>query len=76
MQVVSLCRDRNTKDKTFDKTAFACGYVILRVTSQVLILFAVDVLDCTLCYVMLLQVGLIQILHVLVLYVLRTSLRY
>ncbi|XP_020111645.1 protein GLE1 isoform X1 [Ananas comosus] len=34
-KVVSLCRDRNTKDKTFEKTTFACGYVILRITSQI-----------------------------------------
>ncbi|KAJ3675306.1 hypothetical protein LUZ60_004348 [Juncus effusus] len=33
-KVVSLCRDRNTKDRTFEGTAFACGYVILLVTSQ------------------------------------------
>ncbi|KAJ1696639.1 hypothetical protein LUZ63_005151 [Rhynchospora breviuscula] len=33
-KVVSLCRDRNSKDKTFEGTAFACGYLILLVTSQ------------------------------------------
>ncbi|XP_072950815.1 mRNA export factor GLE1-like isoform X1 [Typha angustifolia] len=34
-KVVSLCENNEVKDNSFDKTAFACGHVILLVTSQV-----------------------------------------
>ncbi|BAS79554.1 Os02g0596100, partial [Oryza sativa Japonica Group] len=34
-KIISIVKSRNTKDKTFGNLAFACGYVMLLVTSQV-----------------------------------------
>lgn len=41
LQIISIVKSRNTKDKTFGNLAFACGYVMLLVTSQVFVLHSV-----------------------------------
>jgi nucleoporin GLE1 len=42
LQMISIVKSRNPKDKTFGNLAFACGYVMLLVTNQVSFLFVLQ----------------------------------